>query len=359
MVCQALPNLPEAKSLVLPDWTNFGWADTIAERGGEVLNALTGFLSHCGYDGEVPQLLSSEGEFAGISYRIQGSGPPLVLIPLALSPSQWEPILGQLGQRYCTIVLGGPHLGGVAPLENRAGGMYRTPRRNLVDELELQPGETILDVGCGSGVHDRWLARYTKGNNPITALDINSYLLREARFLASREGLDGAIDFRQGNAESLPFEDSSFDATMSITVMEEVDADKMLSEMVRVTKPGGRVGVVVRSVDLPPIINLALRSELRARLEAPGATAGGLDEKGCGDFSLYRRFNERGLANLKMLPIFGSTSDPIHLRRQEENIVGSLSAAEMEEWRTAVAEGESQGAFFIARPFHCAVGTKP
>ena len=59
-VYQALPNLPEAKSLVLSDYTNFSWADTIAEHGGEVLNTMTEFLSHCGYEGEVPQLLPSE-----------------------------------------------------------------------------------------------------------------------------------------------------------------------------------------------------------------------------------------------------------------------------------------------------------
>ena len=53
----------------------------------------------------------------------------------------------------------------------------------------------------------------------------------------------------------------------------------MLAEMVLVTKPGGRVGVVCRSEDLPMIINLPLPSKLKAKLEAPG-TAGG----GVGDF---------------------------------------------------------------------------
>lgn len=105
-------------------------------------------------------------------------------------------------------------MGAVYQLEARADGAYGTLRRNLVDELELQKGEKILDVGCGAGTHDRWLARYTDGNHPITAVDINSYLLRESKFLASREGLEDAIDFREGDAESLPFEDNSFDVAM-------------------------------------------------------------------------------------------------------------------------------------------------
>ena len=109
----------------------------------------------------------------------------------------------------------------------------------------------MLEVGCGSGVLDRWLARRASGAHRITAVDINPYLLQEAGALARQEGLGDAIEFRDGNAESLPFADDSFDVTMSVTVIEEVDADRMLAEMVRVTKPGGRVAVVARAIDMP------------------------------------------------------------------------------------------------------------
>ena len=131
----------------------------------------------------------------------------------------------------------------------------------------------------------------------------------------------------------------------------------MLAEMVRVTKPGGRVDVAVRAVDLPPIINLPLRPELKANVETPGG--GGVDEKGCADFSLYRRFNSSGLSEVKMLLQVGSNYKGPSLRLQEDNIITALTEEEAEEWRAAVAEGESEGTYFIARPFHCAVGTKP
>jgi hypothetical protein len=45
-------------------------------------------------------LLDGEGEIADISYSIRGSGPPLVLFPLGLAPSQWQPLLPLLGARY-------------------------------------------------------------------------------------------------------------------------------------------------------------------------------------------------------------------------------------------------------------------
>jgi ubiquinone/menaquinone biosynthesis C-methylase UbiE len=96
----------------------------------------------------------------------------------------------------------------------------------------------------------RRIAARTRGANPIVAADVNRYLMREAAALAKREGLDRFIEFRVGDAEKLLFVDNQYDCTIACTV-EEGDADRMLSEFVRVTKPGGQVGVVVRSIDLP------------------------------------------------------------------------------------------------------------
>ncbi len=82
-------------------------------------------------------------------------------------------------------------------------------------------------------------------------MDINPFLLREAMALVRQEGLEHIIDFREGNAEALPFPDNSFDVAMSSTVIQRVNADRMLPEMVRVTKPGGRVAVVGHAHDMP------------------------------------------------------------------------------------------------------------
>ena len=62
--------------------------------------------------------------------------------------------------------------------------------RTLLKEVQPRPGEAVLEVGCGSGVLDRWLARRTGGAHRITGVDINPYLLREAKALARQsEGL--------------------------------------------------------------------------------------------------------------------------------------------------------------------------
>ena len=229
---------------------------------------------------------------------------------------------------------------------------------SLMDEVQLQPGQSVLDVGCGSGVLDRWLAHRTSGVNPITAVDVSPYLLREAHDLAVREGLVQGIDFRKGNAEELPLADDSFDVAMSVTVMEEVDADRMLAEMVRVTRAGGKVAVIVRAVDMPWRFNMPLRAEVKAKLEAP---SGNVEPNGCADASLYQRFHQVGLVDVKSFPqlaAFDKTRGP-SARFLDNRIVRDLTREEADEARQAVAQAEAAGTFFLAWPHHCAVGTKP
>jgi len=208
-------------------------------------------------------------------------------------------------------------------------------------------------------VLDRWLARRTAGANRITGIDINPYLLREAGALARQEGAQDTIEFRDGNAESLPFTDNSFDVVMSVTVIEEADADRMLAEMVRVTKPGGRVAVIARALDIGFPMNLQLSAELKAKVEAPGVI-GQISPKGCADASLYGRARHAGLTQIKMLPQLTAfdRADQTVLQWLEGALLPKLSQDEVREWQTARAKAEAEGTFFMTWPHHCAVGTK-
>lgn len=362
---QAAVNKTQGASLfTLSNYAFLGWSDAVADRTEEIGNAMLDFLARRNTAASKQSIspTASEGEIAGISYRIRGAGPPLVLLPLFLAPSQWEPLISRLSKQYCTITLGGVHLGAVAILESRgrAAG-YLQMVRTVVDETELRPGETVLEVGCGTGVLDRWLARHTAGAHRIVGVDINQYLLQEAEALSRKEGLDHTIDYRQGNAEALPFADGDFDVTMSATVIEEVDADRLLAELVRVTKPGGRVAVIARSVDIPFLMNLPLRTELRARIEAPGMNFANIEAHGCADASLYRRFCHSGLTGVKMLPQFAAfgSGDPIIVQWIQNSLLSKLAQDEAQEWKTAREQAEADGSFFIAWPHHCAVGMKP
>jgi ubiquinone/menaquinone biosynthesis C-methylase UbiE len=299
------------------------------------------------------------GTYAGIPYQITGSGPALVLMPFFLAPSQWEPAIPDLSRKFTVIVLGGRYLGGVAALEDRArGSSYAGMINTLFDEIAPEHGDTILDVGCGSGALDRLLARRFGEANPITAADINPFLLREAAALAEEEGLAGRITFRAGNAERLPFPGASFDHAYTVTVLEECDADLALRELFRVVRPGGRVGVIVRAIDMPQWWHLDLPEAIRRKANVPPQSVG---PRAVADASLYRRMFAAGFEALTCFPAlvtFDRPDGPIW-RYREDHVLAQLEDAETAVWRTARETARQAGLLFMANPLHRAVGRKP
>jgi hypothetical protein len=142
--------------------------------------------------------------------------------------------------------------------------------------------------------------------------------------------------------------------------MEEVDAERMLAEMVRVTKPGGRVGIVVRATDMRPWINLSLGPDLLAAVES--VSGAGAAELGCSDASLYRRFLAAGLVPVMMGPQLApdrAETSPERLRFFAGRIVQGLPAAEAQEFRAAVQRATENGTMLWAEPYHCAMAIRP
>src|SRR5438552_14176164 len=105
------------------------------------------------------------------------------------------------------------------------------------DRLNIAPGTRLLDVGCGAGQLTLPAAR--RGIK-VTGLDLAANLVQQARSKAAAEGL--AIQVDEGDAESLPYPDASFDVVMSlIGSMFAPRPELVASEMVRVCGPGGKV----------------------------------------------------------------------------------------------------------------------
>lgn len=363
-VRRGLTALPDAVAVELRGHESFFWSDTVAERTGEVAAAMEGLLDRVSARDALPPaaLPEGEGEVDGISYRVRGEGPPLVLFPLSLAPTQWDALVPRLATRFCTITLGGAHLGAVAFLEERGQTWgYLEVVGGVVDALGLRPGQHVLEVGCGTGVLCRWLARRTGGAIPVVGLDLSPYLLREAAALAAREGLADRVTFREGNAEALPFDDASFEAVLCATVLEEVDADRALAEMVRVTKPGGSIGLVVRALDIPHWFNLPLRPAVKEKAERAGA--GSVDPRGCADGSLFRRLRAAGVAGARSWPqlatLYPGRDAAERWAARQQAVLAALSADEADEWRAAVSQAQADGTLCWAYPYHCAVGTRP
>ena len=120
-------------------------------------------------------------------------------------------------------------------------GHARLLRKTTVEQALIKPGDSVLDVGCGTG-EVTLLAKTRAKAGSVYGIDPAPEMIAVARRKATRKRLD--IDFRVGVIESLPFPDSSIDVVTSSLMMHHLPEDlkvRGLAEIYRVLKPGGRL----------------------------------------------------------------------------------------------------------------------
>ena len=119
----------------------------------------------------------------------------------------------------------------------------RAAKQVLLDQLRLGRARSVLDVGCGTGADLIAIAERLGQGGRATGIDLSEAMIAEARHRAS--GLDLNLSSDSGDAANLPCEDASFGACRAATVLQHVpDADQVIPEMIRVTRPGGRVATL-------------------------------------------------------------------------------------------------------------------
>ena len=107
-------------------------------------------------------------------------------------------------------------------------------------KLDLQPGQRLLDIGCGAAVPAIRLAQRTDAI--VTGLTNSHWQVGEATKRVKAAGLRGQITVEFGDAAALPFPDRSFDAVLALqSIQHSQDRGQWLREMYRVVRPGGRV----------------------------------------------------------------------------------------------------------------------
>lgn len=125
------------------------------------------------------------------------------------------------------------------------GDFHEIARQNVVmaealcAAVDPHGGYRVLDIACGSGTAALVAARrYCR----VTGIDYVPPLIERAKRRAAAEGFD--VDFRVADAQALPFPDASFDAILSVYgVQFAPDQERAASEMLRVCRPGGRIGL--------------------------------------------------------------------------------------------------------------------
>jgi ubiquinone/menaquinone biosynthesis C-methylase UbiE len=116
--------------------------------------------------------------------------------------------------------------------------------REYLDAMQIAPAASVLDIGCGTGLVAREIARHSGFTGNVAGIDLSPHLVAAATQLAGAEGLSQRVTFQSGDVRGLPFADAAFDAVVAHTLISHVsDPLAVLQEAARVLKPGAMLGV--------------------------------------------------------------------------------------------------------------------
>jgi ubiquinone/menaquinone biosynthesis C-methylase UbiE len=133
----------------------------------------------------------------------------------------------------------------VSRLEARGNHwFFQDVLREYLNAMDIDSANTVLDMGCGTGVAARTVARRVNFSGRVTGIDLSPYLVRAAERLADEEGLGGRVEFRTGDTRALGIPEGRFDAVVAHTLVSHVqEALSVIKEAGKVVRPGGLIAI--------------------------------------------------------------------------------------------------------------------
>lgn len=250
---------------------------------------------------------------------------------------------------------------------NEAARLLGRDKHVSYEMMRIAPHHTVLDVGCGPGTDTVPMAQIVGSKGLVVGVDDDSDMLREANQRAAQTGVSAWVRHQRADAHLLPFHASVFDACRCERVLQHVaDPERVLAEIVRVTKPSGWVVAgepdwASFAIDVPdPSLVDVERRLIRYRADY-------MTRHGYIGRQLHRLFKQRGLDELETYIIsIPLTNLPLARRMfalddTEDQAVaaGVLTTDELRRWRAALEQSSVEGAFFANCVGVLVAGRKP
>ena len=241
--------------------------------------------------------------------------------------------------------------------EGNALPAIRAAKPVILDGLRLRTGHVAADLGCGAGEDAVAMARLVGPTGKVVGVDISETMIDEARRRTGSLGLP--VEFQVCDCQRLPIADATFDACRSERMLMHVpDAEQALAEIVRVTRPGGRISVFDFDWDTM-VVDSPDRDVTRAivRSFSDSMKTGWIGRR------LPRMFRSSGLTEVAVVPHvvlvpfeFFELLIGGHLNRAQQ--AGSVSPADAERWWGGLREAQRQGNFLAGFTAFMVAGTK-
>ena len=226
--------------------------------------------------------------------------------------------------------------------------------------LELGPGQRVLDVGCGVGDTVARLSRLTGPRGRAVGVDSSVHMVEEARQRAQGQA---GLEYRVGDAYGLDFPDGAFDACYAEKVFVHLrEPHRVLAEMARVTRPGGRV--LVFEMDAETMVVSARDRTVTRRILQQLVDRFGNGWAGRG---LYGQMKEVGLTALQVVPQTLVLTDfqradaywKFSAIAQRTVETGAITSRQAREWVRSLQDADREGHFFNALTAFLVCGEKP
>lgn len=119
-----------------------------------------------------------------------------------------------------------------------------TVAESILKASDVKPGDTVVDVGCGTGFLTRQAALQMQGKGMLVGVDLSPMMLEKAKDNLNKLALLTLVEFRVGDAENIPIQDDFADAVVGNMILHHCAKPKeAVSEMARILREGGRIAV--------------------------------------------------------------------------------------------------------------------